>query len=166
MVKQAAGKPEIKIKRQKRKSLSMRLTYEGFVVSIPHWMNPSDRRVKAFIEDGLKKFAGYTLPERIQHNTQAEIREMVAQWAAVMGLQPGRVTFRKMYTRWGSCSSRGNVSLNAALCYVPRELAEYVVVHELVHLRVFNHGPDFKAMMTQYLPDWNARQKLLRQIPL
>lgn len=156
----------VKIKRQNRKSMSMRLTYDGVVVCIPHWMKPSDKRVKAFIEDGLLKVGSMQLPERVEHNTRDDIRAMVAEWSAQMALAPQRVGFRKMTSRWGSCSSKGSILLNSALCFVPRSLAEYVVVHELVHLRVFNHGPEFKAMMTHYLPDWRARQAELRRIPL
>lgn len=156
----------VKIKRQNRKSMSMRLTYDGVVVCIPHWMKPNDKRVKAFIEDGLRKVGDLQLPERVEQITREQIRAMVVEWSLRMGVAPNRVGFRKMTSRWGSCSSTGRISLNSALCFVPAPLAEYVVVHELVHLHVFNHGAEFKALMTHYLPDWQSRQAELRRIPL
>ena len=67
-----------------------------------------------------------------------------------------------MQRKWGSCSRRGHITLNTALCWLPPRLAEYVVVHELAHLRVFNHSKDFKAVLAQHLPDWEARAGELR----
>ncbi|MEO8393656.1 MAG: M48 family metallopeptidase, partial [Chloroflexota bacterium] len=68
---------------------------------------------------------------------------------------------RDMYQKWGSCSSRGNITLNTALCHLPPDLAEYVVLHELVHLRVFNHSKEFKALMLIYMPDFVERESRL-----
>jgi predicted metal-dependent hydrolase len=87
---------------------------------------------------------------------------MVNDWAAKIGVQPSRVRMRTMTSRWGSCSGRGNINLNRSLCYLPSHLAEYVVCHELIHLRVFNHSKAFKAMLSQYMPDWKAREKELK----
>ena len=81
-----------------------------------------------------------------------------------MGLQPKRISFRDMTRKWGSCSSRENITLSTRLTWVAPHLAEYVVVHELVHLRVFNHGKDFKTMMSQFMPDWQAREKELNAV--
>ncbi len=156
---------QISIKRQNRKSLLMRVTlHDGIVVFIPNWMKPTDRRVRQFIADGLRKFEGRTLPERVQHSTKADILRMVEEWALRVGVQPARVQMRKMYSRWGSCSSRDTVTLNTALYFLPPALAEYVVCHELVHLRVFNHGPEFKAEMTRHMPDWRERERALKAI--
>jgi predicted metal-dependent hydrolase len=66
-----------------------------------------------------------------------------------------------MQRKWGSCSSRDNITLNSSLTWLPPDLAEYVILHELVHLRVFNHGKEFKALMSQHMPDWKTREKAL-----
>jgi len=66
-----------------------------------------------------------------------------------------------MYRKWGSCSGRGNITLNTALYYVPQPLAEYVVVHELAHLKIFNHSPEFWALVGQYLADYAEREREL-----
>lgn len=69
---------------------------------------------------------------------------------------------KKMRTRWGSLSQRGYINLNLALMQLPLELIELVVVHELCHLRHFDHGPGFKALMSDVLPDWRAREQELQ----
>ena len=69
-----------------------------------------------------------------------------------------------MKSEWGSCIARKRKLLfNLELARVPKECIEYVVVHELTHLAVQNHGPAFKALMTQRLPQWKERRKQLRQ---
>ncbi len=154
---------KIKIRRQNRKSLLMKRTSSGIVVFIPRWLAKDDPQVVAFIADGLTKLEPYAPPEpRIQQTTPADLMAMVAVWAAKIGVQPKRVRMRTMNSRWGSCSSKGNINLNRALCYLPRHLAEYVVCHELVHLRIFNHSKAFKEMMSQYMSDWKVRQQELK----
>ena len=70
---------------------------------------------------------------------------------------------RKMRRRWGSCSSRGVVTLNPALVKMPIECIDYVLCHELCHLAVFNHGREFYQLLASVLPDWQQREKLLEQ---
>ncbi|MCB9450309.1 MAG: M48 family metallopeptidase [Anaerolineaceae bacterium] len=89
---------------------------------------------------------------------------MVDEWSVRIGVQPKRVQFRTMTRKWGSCSSKNNVTLNQRLTWLPPRLAEYIVCHELVHLRELNHGPQFKALMTTYMPDWKSREQELRAL--
>lgn len=151
--------PEIRIHQQNRRSLVMKRTPVGLVVFIPRWMKPNSAQVRAFIEEGVKKLGQpVQQPETI---TTDALRQMVSDWSQALGVNPGRIQFRDMYRKWGSCSSRGNITFNTALCRLPVPLAEYVVLHELVHLRVFNHGREFKSLMSQHMPDWRAREKAL-----
>jgi len=152
----------IRIHRQNRRSLVMKRTPVGLVVFIPRWLKPDSPQVRAFIEEGIRKLG--TPAPTIEQTSATELRAMVKRWAKQIGVTPGRVQIRDMYQKWGSCSSRGNISLNTALCTLPRELAEYVVLHELVHLRVFNHGKEFKAMMSAYMPDWHKREQELDNV--
>jgi hypothetical protein len=138
----------------------MKKTPLGLVVFIPDWMKPNSPQVRAFIEEGIAKLGVPTIPQT-EVSTVQELRALVKIWAKRLNVTPKRITFREMYRKWGSCSSKGNVSLNSALLRVPRELAEYVIMHELVHLRVFNHGKDFKAVMTAHMPDWKERETIL-----
>ncbi|MEP7294055.1 MAG: M48 family metallopeptidase [Chloroflexota bacterium] len=152
----------VRIHRQKRRSLVMKRTPVGLVVFIPRWLKPDSPQVRAFIEEGIRKLG--VPPLAVQQSSPEEIREMVGLWAERLGVTPGRVQFRDMYRKWGSCSSRGNITLNTALCSVARDLAEYVVLHELVHVRIFNHGKDFKALMSAHMPDWVERDRALDEV--
>lgn len=82
------------------------------------------------------------------------IRNRVHSWAARLGVQPRSVRIRPMTRKWGSCSTAGNVTLAADLASQPPGFQDFVVAHELLHLRIPNHGKLFKALMTAYVPDW------------
>jgi predicted metal-dependent hydrolase len=154
--------PNIRVLHQRRASLMMRATRTGIEVYVPLWLPKDSRAVRAFIAEGLKQLADKVPPTPPEQTSPAALRALVDTWAARIGVQPGRVTLRAMQRKWGSCSQRGHITLNTALCWLPPHLAEYVVVHELAHLRVFNHGKDFKALLRQHLPDWEAYARELR----
>ena len=73
---------------------------------------------------------------------------------------------RTMKSRWGSLSSRGFINLNAELIKTGLACIEYVVVHELCHLEHMNHGPGFRRLLSQRLPDWERRKRELNLSPL
>lgn len=75
-----------------------------------------------------------------------------------------RLRMRRMSRRWGSCTPLGVVTLNPELVRVPIGCIEYVIVHELCHRKVMNHGPGFERMLSRTLPDWRARQNRLNRI--
>src|SRR5215467_10960240 len=75
----------------------------------------------------------------------------IAHWAKRIGVQPKEVHVRAMTRKWGSCSTAGRVTFNEELLTEPAELRKEVIVHELVHLKVPNHGKLFKAMLKAYL---------------
>src|SRR5688572_29659872 len=105
---------QVEIKRQKRKNMLMRVKPGGVVVFIPRWMKSNSPQVREFIKEGLNKLQEHIPPVRPQQTSPEEIRLLVDQWAARMGLAPQRVTLRDMRRKWGSCSSRGNITLNIA----------------------------------------------------
>ena len=87
---------------------------------------------------------------------------LVERWAAVMGVIPGKLAYRNMTSRWGSCQpSTGRICINVRLALYPPRCLEYVVVHELAHLLVHGHGAQFYAVLDRYLPDWRESKKLL-----
>lgn len=71
---------------------------------------------------------------------------------------------RQMRSRWGSLSPAGKMSLNAYLLFASQECIDYVVLHELCHLRVRNHGREFYHEVARYVPDWNDRRRELRNV--
>ena len=87
---------------------------------------------------------------------------LIAQWLEKIGEGPVTWRIRDMRREWGSCTARKRSMLfNLKLARVPAECVEYVVVHELTHLAVQNHGPAFKKLMTERLPEWKTlRHKL------
>lgn len=98
---------------------------------------------------------------------QAYVRyqQMIDRWWPAFAQFGSKPTLRvkKMRTRWGSLSQRGYINLNLVLLSLPEELQELVIVHELCHLKHFDHGAGFKALMRQCLPDVQQREALLRQ---
>lgn len=78
----------------------------------------------------------------------------------------GRVSIRNQRSCWGSCSARNNLNFNYRLLYLPQELREYVMAHELCHLRVFGHGAEFWRLVEAFVPDWRERRKTLRRYRL
>lgn len=73
---------------------------------------------------------------------------------------------RTMTSRWGSCSAKGRITLNTQLIKTPPECLDYVIVHELCHLREMNHGPAFYRLQAAILPDWQQRKQQLTKFPL
>ncbi len=74
-----------------------------------------------------------------------------------------RVSVKNMKSRWGSCSSKKNLSFHYRLLFLPMELADYVIVHELCHLREMNHSPQFWTLVGETIPTYRACRKRLRQ---
>lgn len=91
-----------------------------------------------------------------------ELRRAVDHWSAVMGLVPTKVSVRDQKTKWGACSSRGTVTFNWRLVMAPPAVLEYVVLHELAHLKELNHSPRFWAIVRAYCPDYPAHKRWLR----
>ena len=153
----------IEIKQQNRRSLVMRITPSGdLVVLIPYWIKPNSRQVKQFIKDALVKLDPHLPANRPEPSHNAEsVRALVDSCSARMGVKPKRVQMRTMYRKWGSCSTRGTITLNTALYYLPHHLVEYVVVHELAHMFIFDHSPAFWAKVGEFLPDYERFEQEL-----
>ena len=91
--------------------------------------------------------------------------ELHGRWSVALCEPNVTWGLRAMKTIWGSCNWRKrHVTYNLDLAREPRELVEYVVVHELTHLRVHDHGPSFQSLMDVRLPDWRLRRRGLRHV--
>lgn len=93
--------------------------------------------------------------------TPDDIREKVYFWRDKIGVEISEIQLRNMKKKWASISTNGRLTLNKELINLPNSLIEYVIVHELVHLLVPNHGKLYKAYMSSYLPDWQTREQQL-----
>jgi predicted metal-dependent hydrolase len=108
----------------------------------------------------------------IQEKTQAktkwkdsqELKDAVQQWGDHINVQVKQIQLRSMKRKWASISTTGRLTVNTELLDLPKELGEFVIVHELVHLLVPNHGKVFKCFMSAYLPDWEELEKQLRNL--
>lgn len=77
-----------------------------------------------------------------------------------------RISIRNQTTRWGSCSKKGNLNFNYKIIYLDEKTAEYVIVHELCHLKELNHSPRFWRLVGEYVPDYKEVRKKLRNMDI
>ena len=103
-------------------------------------------KVIALAEEALK-----VIPERVEY------------FAKVIGVTYGKITVRNQKTRWGSCSSKGNLNFNCLLMMAPPEVLDYVVVHELCHRKQMNHSKAFWLEVEKVLPDYKEARKWLKE---
>lgn len=101
-----------------------------------------------------------------RHKARARVYlwQLLTPWSARLVLPLRRVAVRNTRRSWGSCSALGNLNFNYKLLFVPPCLAEYVVVHELCHLRELNHAPAFWQLVAAALPDYVTRVQRIRQL--
>ena len=101
--------------------------------------------------------------ERMRAQAKAELPPRLAELAAQHGFQYKRVFIKNNRTNWGSCSSLGNINLNLRLVTLPQELQDYVMLHELCHLKYLNHSPQFHALLESVCPGHRALEKQIKQ---
>ncbi len=102
------------------------------------------------------------LVDRRNDDFLALVRSLSARYSALLGVKPLGIGFRRMKSKWGSCSSRGKVNLNTWLQVLPDELVAFIVHHELAHLKVRDHGPEFKALIRAEFPRHRDLDKQLK----
>jgi len=123
---------------------------------------------KAWIEEkrGLVQARPRVEPDAaLEADLRARAKEIlpqkVAHFARLMGVAPARVKITGARARWGSCSSKGSLSFSWRVMLADDEAIDYVVVHELAHLREMNHSPRFWAVVEAAMPDYRERKKAL-----
>ena len=97
-----------------------------------------------------------------RRKARERIGQRIAYFAALMGVTYGRISIRSAKTRWGSCSSEGNLNFHWKLVLMPPEVLDYVVVHELAHRIQMNHSAAFWAEVEKILPDYKERKQWLK----
>jgi predicted metal-dependent hydrolase len=151
---------DVQIRRQRRKSLAFKLTPSGAVVLIPLYLDEDSPEVQQFIADAL---AALPEPEyRIPPLTPDAVRQMVAAWCKRLGVQVTRTQLREMRNKWGSISTAGTLTLADDVLHLPVDLVEYVIVHELLHLKFPDHRKGWRVSMGMYITDWQDRQRRLQ----
>ena len=183
----ADGSREVSVRiiRSGRKSLGLEVRSGGEVMArVPQ--SVPDGEVIKFIEkhrgwilrklsaqsgrDIQREDTGATPVSSLTDEEMERIKEKIAgrvvHYARLMGVTFGRITIRNQKTRWGSCSSRGNLNFNYQLYYLPDELLDYVVVHELAHRRHMNHSREFWKEVEQWYPGYQEARRKLKGIRL
>lgn len=104
----------------------------------------------------------------LQHREQARtvITQRVEYFAQKYGFTYNRIAIKNTRSRWGSCSSKGNLNFNYRLLFLSAELRDYVVIHELCHLREMNHSSRFWAQVEAIMPEYKTHRAALHAIPL
>jgi predicted metal-dependent hydrolase len=97
---------------------------------------------------------------------KAEFKTRVLEWAAKLDVRARSLAVRPMRRKWASCSTAGNLNFNSELLGLDRELGDYVIVHELLHFSVPNHGKLWKSLMRAHLGDYERLDARLRQAAL
>ena len=98
-----------------------------------------------------KEMAEEYIPKRVEH------------FSNLMGLYPSNIKFRKMKRRWGSCDSKRELTFNIYLLKLSTELIDYVIVHELSHIKHMNHSKKFHTLVESYLLDAKLREKKIKE---
>lgn len=132
---------------------------EHFLMEKSEWIKAQQEKLREVQEN--QYMITDEMRQRGIHMAKKLIPERVDYYAGIMGVSYGRITIREQKTRWGSCSSRGNLNFNWKLVLMPEGALDYVVVHELAHRSEMNHSKAFWKIVEQILPDYRERKALL-----
>ena len=166
------------VKRSNRKTLSLRVSPEAEIfVYAP--FRASDADIDTFVkkhENWLKSAVARVLSRRekypeptkeellsLKKEARRIIPPLVKHYAAVLGVTPGKIRINAAKTRHGSCNAKGDLNFSCRILRFPSEAIEYVVVHELSHIREMNHSRAFYAVVESALPDYRRRRALLKE---
>ncbi len=171
---------DYKLIRSKRKTISIQMTEGGLVVRAP--FSASGRSIDSFVKKHklwIEKRAAEIERRRAEADkypplTDDDIRDLAKRalsyipkraehYAGMAGVKYGRITIRNQRTRWGSCSSKGNLNFNCLLMLTPPEVIDSVVVHELCHLKHLDHSKAFYAEVRSIFPEYDKWSAWLKE---
>ena len=169
---------EYELVRSRRKSISLQIKSDGrivvrapfrltkyridnFVMEHGAWINRQLSKVKQYQAER------YEITDRQRAEGIQKAKDIfprrVAYFADRMGVAYGRITIREQKTRWGSCSGAGNLNFNWKLVLMPPEVLDYVVVHELCHLKEMNHSKAFWDEVGKVMPNYETHKLWLKE---
>lgn len=149
--------------------LCTRRTADAFVAQKEAWIDRTRKKLaeqaKKAEEDvhiaATEKFSEEELAQ-FKKSARKILIPLVEEYAEIIGVSYGRVTIRAQKTRWGSCSSKGNLNFNCLLVLMSESVQRYVVVHELCHRKYMNHSKAFWSEVEKYHPSYKADRRLLK----
>jgi predicted metal-dependent hydrolase len=101
-----------------------------------------------------------------KEEARALVHERLLHWNAQYKFKYNKVFIKNMWSRWGSCSKKGNLNFNYKILDLPPALQDYLIVHELCHLKEFNHGEKFWTLVERAIPDYKSARTRLRKTAL
>ncbi len=113
--------------------------------------SPMNRQIDPEQEKYLRERAKEIIPDRVKH------------YSEIMGVKANRITITSAQTRFGSCSSKNNLSFSFRLMLYPQSVIDYVVVHELAHIKEKNHSKSFYSVVSSVLPDYKKIEKMMKE---
>lgn len=166
-----------KLIRSARKTIAIQITPAGeVIVRCPNRMPTEavDKFVAGKAQWLEKHLAKYREKPNLPSFSPEELRDLIRQaktlipervayYAPKVGVTYGRIAIRSQHSRWGSCSSKGNLNFNCLLMLTPPEVLDYVVVHELCHRKEMNHSPRFWEEVEKVLPGYGVQKKWLKE---
>ena len=171
---------EVSVFRSKRKTVSIQLKPNQVIVRVPTVMK--DKEIEKFVESKrgwiekhLETLAQkQKLAQSIEPFSEEEMKLFVKKakeiippkveyYAKQIGVTYNRISIRSQHTRWGSCSSKGNLNFNCLLVLLPDAVIDSIVVHELCHRKQMNHSPQFYAEIDRVFPDYKQCREWLRK---
>jgi predicted metal-dependent hydrolase len=143
--------------------LTSPFTAHRFVEKKSDWIRAMQQKLKKKFEN--KTVINQTRKDYLKHKKMAFrfIKERLEYYNRIYNFKYRRVAIRNQKSRWGSCSSKGNLNFNYALVHLPLELADYIVVHELCHIKELNHSKKFWNLVAIAIPDYKQRRFILKK---
>ena len=166
------------LKRSNRKTLSMSVNKdEKLIVRAPFSVSGSDieqfiEKNRAWINTQIEKAERrnkeiYNIPKELLLQRKREmltyLSPIIENYCAITGLAPSKVTITSAKTRLGSCTGKSSVCFSVYLLNYPKEAVEYVVLHEITHIKHKNHSRQFYSFIEKYMPDYKERIKLIKK---
>lgn len=171
---------EFEVIRSDRKTMAAEIKYNKLIVRVPRWATDDDvdrflrcnekwiekyiakARAREKDREGVRKLSPDEI-DALAKSARETIPERVAHYAPLVGVTYGRIAIRRLRSRWGSCSSKGNLNFNCLLMLAPPGVLDSVVVHELCHRKEMNHSKKFYAEVLRVFPDYWEQHKWLKE---
>lgn len=133
---------------------------EEFILKNSDWIISKIEYFRSF----GRGFLSRNKNDYLKHKNQARefISEKVERYNQYYGFKFNQINIRSQKTRWGSCSSKGNLNFNYKILFLPEKIADYIVVHELCHLKEFNHSRKFWELVAKTFPEYKELRKRLK----
>ena len=181
MIKMKIGEYNVEVRRSKRKSAAIKITadmqivvfvplyvsdneIEKMVISKSKWIDEHMLKVQSTIDERSKlEKITFEQVKELADQAVEYIPKRVKYYAEKENFVYNKITIKNLVSRWGSCSTKGNLNFNCLLMLTPDYVIDYIVVHELCHLREMNHSEKFWAEVEKIMPDYQRAELWLKQ---